>query len=187
MSKAIKTAKAADTMGNDLDFPTSNPMNGVAPVKANSIQTAGPDEPLDTKEQKLLVECENDIQQNQQGFFVVGYRLWQISSQKLHRSTHRRYEDYCAEKFDFSKTHANRLVQAYLCEEHLKTVKAVDVYVPTKESQARVIWGLKPEQQVEVASEVFEMVGDKGATAGDFETAREKLYPKPKPKSPKRE
>ena len=88
---------------------------------------------------------------------------------------------YCSKRWDFSKTHANRLIQAYICEKHLKSVKGVEVCVPTKEAQVRYIADLEPEQQVEVAHEVFEAVGEGEASAGDFGEAREKLYPKTKP------
>ena len=175
-------------LGKRLNSPTSNPMTAVAAVKATSIQTSEKlDDTLTDQERELLVECESDIEQNLQGAFVFGYRLNQISEQKLHRATYKTFEAYCRKRWDFSKSHANRLIQAYLCQKHLNGIKDVEVYVPTKESQVRYIADLKPEQQVEVAKAVYEEVGDKKASAGDFGEAREKLYPKPKPvpKAPK--
>ncbi len=182
MNKEHEAAKAATKKRDGLNPSTTNTNDAVDPVKAPSNQTPEVDEskPLNKDQKKLLTECVDDIIANQREFFVVGYRLWQIRSQKLHRETHKSYEAFCDEKFDFSKSHANRLIDAYHCEKQLKAVKDVEVYVPTKESQVRWIADLDEEEQVEVAELVAEMVGEKHATAEDFKTAREKLYPKPK-------
>jgi hypothetical protein len=175
--------KISKTKGKGLNSPASNTNLVVASVKATSVQTVHPDEALNAKEEKLLAECESDIQENLQGAFVVGHRLAQIRDDRLYRSTHLTFAGYCDEKWDFRKTHANRLIQAHNCEKHLKSIKDVEVYVPTKESQVRFMADLKPEEQVEVAHVVFEEVGDGRATAEDFEKARESLFPKPIPKA----
>jgi hypothetical protein len=175
--------KISKTKGKSLNSPASNTNLIVAPAKATSIQTADQDKALDAKEQKLLAECESDIQENLQGAFVVGHRLAQIRDDKLYRATHSTFAGYCDDKWDFSKTHANRLIQAYDCEKRLKSVKDVEVYVPNKESQVRCIADLKPEQQVEVAHVVFEQVGSGRATAEHFEKARNELFPRSVPKA----
>lgn len=181
MKKTDKAAKAATQKGERLNPSTSSIHIVAAPVKAISDQTTDQDETLNAKEQKLLAECETDINKNMQGAFVLGWRLEQIKEQKLYRTNYSTFANYCSKRWDFSKTHANRLIQAYLCENHLKSVKDVEVYVPTKEAQVRHIADLEPEQQVVVAHAVFEAVGDGSASAGDFGEAREKLFPKPKP------
>lgn len=181
MKKTDKAAKAVTTKGERLNSPTSSTHIIAAPVKAISDQTANQDETLNAKEQKLLAECETDINKNMQGAFVLGWRFEQIKEQKLYRTNYSTFANYCSKRWDFSKTHANRLIQAYLCENHLKSIKDVEVYVPTKEAQVRHIADLGPEQQVEVAHAVFEAVGDGSASAGDFGEAREMLFPKPKP------
>ena len=130
MSKQVKKAEA-------LDSAASKPIE-VVPAKAKRIQNNGTsvqDESLSTKEQKLLNECKADINDKLQGVFVVGYRLWQIREGRLYRTAENRtFAAYCAENFDFSSTHANRLIKAHLCVNHLKDVGDVDVYVPAKES-----------------------------------------------------
>jgi hypothetical protein len=171
--------KTSNTKGKALNSPASNTDKAVEQANTPS-QRAVQDNLLNAKEQVLLAECEADIDQNIQGTFVLGYRLEQIRDQKLYRATHTTFAAYCSKRWDFSKTHANRLIQAHLCEKHLKSVKYVDVYVPTKESQVRYICDLELEQQVKVAHEVFAAIGDHDACAGDFADAREKLYPKPK-------
>jgi len=175
-----KAVKSATKKGASLTPSTSSTQIVAAPVKAKSNQTlaAGDNKSLNEKEQELFAECESDIEQNLQGAFVFGYRLEQIRDNRLHRATHTSFAAYCSKRWDFSKSHANRLIQAYLCQKHLKSIKDVDVYVPTKEAQVRFIADLKPEQQVEVAKAVYEAVGDKDASAGDFGDCRQKLFPK---------
>ena len=51
------------------------------------------------------------------------------------------------------------------------------VCVPSHESQIRCIAGLPTEDQVKVAKEVYETVGEKGASADDFLAAKKKLFP----------
>jgi hypothetical protein len=167
MSKKIRRA-------GTLDSETSNK---VAKVEANIIQKTSDE--LNEEQQKLLAECESDIQKNLRGTFVVGWRLEQIRDERLYRGEgYTTFEAYCKKRWDFSKTHANRNIQAYLCEKHLKELKSPKVYIPTKESQVRFIADLKPEQWVEVATKVKEGVGEGEATAGDFGTARRELFPK---------
>lgn len=162
-----------------LDLGSSGPKCSTA--KATSIQINNEDANLlNNQEQKLRAECETDIQENLRGTFVLGWRLGQIRDQKLYRSTHKTFEAYCRKRWDFSKTHANRHIQAFLCEKHLKSVKDAEVYVPDKESQVRFIADLNQDQWVEVAAKVKEAVGNNDATARDFGAARQELYPKPK-------
>jgi hypothetical protein len=181
MKNNSKAGKPADKKAEPLESAPSNPIKVVAPVKANSVQTADQGEALDAREQDLLAECETDIKENLPGAFVFGWRLEQIRGGRLYRATHKTFAEYCDKRWDFTKTHANRMIQAHTCRKHLQTIKGVEVYVPTKESQVRYIADLEPEQQVKVAHEVYEAVGDGEASAGDFGDARQKLYPKPKP------
>lgn len=182
MNSKDKSAKAANKKAEILDSAASKTHIVVAQAEAPRIQTmADKAKTLDAKEQELLAECEADIEQTQQGAFVFGYRLMQIRDQNLHRAEYKTFEIYCRQRWDFSTTHVNRLIKAYECEKHLKSIKDMPVYVPTRESQVRYFADLAPEQQVEVAHAVYEAVGDKEASAGDFGAAREQLFPKPKP------
>jgi hypothetical protein len=180
--KNNNAAKPADrSMTEPLDSGASNLT--IAPAKASSVQmvkSTVKTGPLDAKDQKLLAECETDISLNLKGWCVVGFRLWQIREHNLYRTPENRsFEAYLAEKWDYSKAHANRLIKAHLCVTHLAEVKDEDVYIPSKESEVRYISNLTPEKQIEVACEVKTIIGNKRATAEDFKTAREKLFPLP--------
>jgi len=155
--------------------------NIVVAVKADSIQqneTQDQYGPLATKEKALLAECKTDIHKNLQGWFVVGYRLWQIREQRLYRDDKKTtFEEFCNREWDFSKAHANRVIQAYQCANHLKSIADVKVCVPSQPSQVRCIAGLSAEDQVKVAKEVYETVGEKDASAADFQAAKNKYFP----------
>lgn len=178
------TAPAAQA-GTTRGKVSSATHTAASPAQNVTKKNKGPDsdEPLSHEDKILLRACESDIQQNLQGFFVLGYRLWQINQKRLYRKTHKTFEAYCAEKWDFSKSHANRLIQAHLCIKHLEASHETKVYCPTNESHVRCIADLNPEQQVEVAAEVLAVIGDKRARAKDFRAAKEKLFPKAKRKT----
>ncbi|MEI8289780.1 MAG: hypothetical protein WCH99_09925 [Verrucomicrobiota bacterium] len=164
----------------DLGPAMVNPAHHAETMKAKAAQTTKTTL-LDAEETQLLQDCEQDISQNMQGWCVLGFRLWQIRDRRLYRTPENRsFENYLAERWDYSKAHANRLIKAHLCVSHLQGVEDVDVYVPTKEAEVRLISNLQPEKQVQVAQEVKAMVGIKRATAEDFSEAREKLFPAPK-------
>src|SRR5215831_8548680 len=177
--KKIDTEVDAGIMGPEV----VNTAKAIVPAKAKSTQIkkqADDNDLLNEQEEALFADCEADIQQNLRGTFILGWRLEQIRDQKLYRQTHKTFEGYCRERWDFSKSHANRHIKAHVCEEYLKSIKDNEVYVPTKESQVRYIADLEPEQQVEVARKVKQAVGSKQASAGDFGVARQELFPKPK-------
>ena len=155
-------------------------MGSATTVKAAGTQGRSNNNSLNDAQEILLAKCEQDIHDNLRATFVLGWRLEQIRDQNLYRASHNTFEAYCKERWDFSKTHANRQIQAYLCEKHLKETGDAKVCIPTKESQVRWIVDLEPDQQVEVAAKVKENVGDGEATTGDFGEARQELYPKAK-------
>ena len=86
MRKHHKAAKTATTKKESLTPSTSAAQPG-ALVKAASSQTtiADQNDALSPTEETLLAECETDIEQNLQGAFVFGYRLFQIREQRLYR------------------------------------------------------------------------------------------------------
>jgi hypothetical protein len=168
----------------EIDSPPSTVVRPAENAAAVVKPSPDSDERLSEEERKLLNECESDIRLNLQAPFVLGFRLWQIKEMRLYHNSHRTFESYSTEMWDFSKSHANRLIQAYLCLENLKTVgRARKIHLPTAESHVRCIVDLKPDEQAEVAAEVLAVVGDRRATGKSFLAAREKLYPKPKRKA----
>jgi hypothetical protein len=149
------------------------------PVQLQKIGNADPNRSLDADEEKLKAECESDIAENLHGFFVVGFCLSLIRDKKLYRNMYKQFEAYCRDRWDFSKAHVNRFILDYNCVKNLESAVGVKVAIPTKESHARCIANLAPDQQVLIAQKVFEKIGGKRATAKDFQAAREEIFPSP--------
>lgn len=59
-----------------------------------------------------LVELEQVVERGLATFVEVGQALMEIRDSRLYRETHGSFEDYCRERWQFSRRHANRLVQA---------------------------------------------------------------------------
>ena len=61
---------------------------------------------------RTLVELEAIIDRGLQTFVAVGEALMEIRTWGLYRETHRSFDAYCRERWGWSKTHANRHIQA---------------------------------------------------------------------------
>ena len=76
-------------------------------------------------------------------FADVGNALLAIRDARLYREQHETFEAYCRERWGFSKTHANRLVESALVMENLTPIGVK----PATESQARPLAKLPPAEQ----------------------------------------
>jgi len=140
--------------------------------------------PLSAKEQKLREECEEQIREGLLTVNLVGWRLHQIKSQKLFRSTHRSFEQYCLDVWGISRVHANRKTEAYRTQELLKLEPKGTVAVPQKETHSRAMAGCTDEEKKKIARKVKENVGDGKPTAQDWADAKAEVAPdKAKPAS----
>lgn len=98
---------------------------------------------LDRSEAGELVECEAVIERGLATFYDVGTALLKIRDERLYRSTHDTFEDYCRGRWQMSRPQAYRLIEAAAIAENLSPIGDK----PTHESQIRPLTGLEPEQQ----------------------------------------
>ncbi len=110
--------------------------------------------PLTQTEIQERNELENTVQQ---AFFVAGQALKTLRDKRLYRETHATFESYIKERFDFKKSAAYYLINAFEVVENLKRPQIVDKnpqmeiqIFPTNESQCRPIAKLAPEKQREI-------------------------------------
>ena len=133
--------------------------------------------PLNPKEKALLAKYEKDIDEELEGFVLVGQRLSQIKAQKLFRGSHRSFHQYCQDRFGFGRSYAKRVIEASKCVENLKSVPIGTVSIPGNESQARPLINLSPKDQVKVAKQTKENIGNREPTTRDFEKAKAQVMP----------
>jgi hypothetical protein len=108
---------------------------------------------LSTTERKDLARLEGTLEAGLKTFFDVGHALAEIRERRLYRATHKTFEDYCREKWGFSRQRGQQLIAA------AEVTTIVDV---RNEAQARVLAGATPSAMRETV-----------ARAGEDTTARE--------------
>lgn len=67
----------------------------------------------------LLKHCEGIIEKGAKHFIEVGRALATIRDERLYKATHKSFERYCQERWDFGRSYACRLIQAADAEEVL--------------------------------------------------------------------
>lgn len=124
-------------------------------------------------------------------FLEVGRALINIRDRRLYRGGYLNFEDYVEKRWQMSVRHAHRMCDAAEIVQNLlpagepppgasNQLLTAEAPLPTKESQARPLKGLEPEQQRQVWHEAVKSVepGDE-VTATDVKQARNRLHPPP--------
>lgn len=126
---------------------------------------------LNEAERRERSECEEIIRQGWDTFLAVGCALTTIRQKHLYRDRYRTFEEYCRQKWGFSKTHANRLIEA-------AAVAAVLTPIGVKlnsESQVRPLVGLAPQRIPEAWKKAQEFAGGGEITAKVVRRAAEEF------------
>jgi hypothetical protein len=116
-------------------------------------------------EKEELKEFEKRIESGLKTFREVGAALLAIRDGRMYRAEHKTFEDYCRERWGFSKSRANQLVSAAEVVGNLTTIVAK----PQTESQARPLAALPPEKQ----PEAWQAATSKAESEGRKVTARD--------------
>ncbi len=126
---------------------------------------------LGAAETKECGECEEIIRQGWDTFLEVGRALTIIRHKRLYRNRFETFEEYCRQKWQFSKTHANRLIEAAAVAAALTPIG-----VKLKsESQARPLVGLAPQKIPTAWKKAVELNGDGEITAKVVKRATEEF------------
>jgi len=107
-------------------------------------------EALTGPEQRKLNDLETVIELGLQTFVEVGAALSIIREQRLYRESHGTFEDYCRERWGWTRQRAAQLIDAS------DTVAALSTIVdtpPTNEGQARELVSVPQEERAEVWTE----------------------------------
>ncbi|MGK7897256.1 MAG: hypothetical protein AB4372_27470 [Xenococcus sp. (in: cyanobacteria)] len=101
---------------------------------------------LTLKQQNAREQLEKQIEQS---FYLAGKALQQLRDERLYRSTHSTFEDYCLERFGFHRRHSYNLIGAALVVDNLSVIECAQFVhiLPTRESQCRPLTPLEPTLQ----------------------------------------
>lgn len=118
----------------------------------NEIEDLNEEEFADRQQLEMKIE---------QAFYEAGKALAQLRDRRLYRSTHKKFEDYCRDRFRFSRDKADLMIKAVEVVDNLKNDDNCRHFLPTAESQVRDIADLTPIRQCQVYAAAIEEVGSK--------------------------
>jgi hypothetical protein len=69
-------------------------------------------EPITLDESRRLIELEKTVEVGRQTFIAVGTALAEIRDTRLYKADFATFDDYCDNRWGFSRAHAHRLIEA---------------------------------------------------------------------------
>lgn len=108
-----------------------------------------------------LEQCETIIENGLRTFVDVGGALLKIRDERLYRQEYGTFQEYCQNKWNMSRIHAHRMIEAANIANNLLPIGNI---LPSNEAQARPLTKLDPEEQREVWAEVIKTAPPSGIT-----------------------
>ena len=93
----------------------------------------------------------------ERAFVEAGAALRQLRDKRLYRSTHKNFEEYCRDRFNYQRFHSYQLIDAAGVVDNLSANGGQ--IMPTSERQVRPLTKLKPDEQCEVWKQAVEESG----------------------------
>ena len=164
------------------DNPTKQPpSNGSAATLVEVEQALTPDEERERHRLEQKVE---------RAFYEAGAALRDLRERRLYRSTHKTFEEYCLERFGFSRRHPYRLIDAAsvvdnLCPNWTQNQREENLcasgiqITPTSEGQVRHLTKLQPEEQRLCWQQAVDLADGKVPTGRIVKGVVERLKEKP--------
>jgi len=135
-------------------------------------------EALTVIERNNLVELEATIQKNLTAFYEVGFALMQIRDNRLYREIYGTFEEYCKEKWNFTRSYAYRLIASSEVADNLSPVGDI----PESERVVRPLTRIKdPDQQREVYQRAVETAPEGKVTARHIEETVKEVIERKEP------
>ncbi|RCJ18630.1 hypothetical protein A6770_32810 [Nostoc minutum NIES-26] len=143
---ALKLSK--DTQQQD------NPARATIEVMAVEVP-----EELSESEQRDRLHLERKVEH---AFYEAGKALRELRDRRLYRSTHKTFEEYCRDRFGYSRRQPYLLMDAAVVFDNLKSkCDPLDHILPTNERQVRPLIKLEPSQQQKVWQQAVQKAGGK--------------------------
>ncbi len=121
-----------------------------------------PIDPLTIEEESDRFSLERKVER---AFYEAGKALRALRDRRLYRSTHVTFEEYCRDRFDFTRRRPYQLIEAAQIYDNLidKCEQIVEI-LPTKEGQVRPLSELDSSQQPLAWEAAVEQAGGKVPT-----------------------
>jgi hypothetical protein len=120
-------------------------------------------QPLTKEERAALTEHESIIENGLPTIFAIGNALREIQNGKLYREKHKKFADYCRERWGFGRAYGYRAIQAAKVVNAIEKVSpAGDKFLPTSEAHVRPLTTLPPADWADAWQRVVARAKDKG-------------------------
>ena len=138
--------------------------------KSTGEVTVLPIAPLTTQEEGDRLHLERKVER---AFYEAGMALMQLRDRRLYRTTHATFEEYCRDRFGYTRRRPYQMIEAALIYDNLieKCAKILHI-LPTKEGQIQPLSQLEREEQPEAWISAVEEAGGKvppGRIVKEFE------------------
>lgn len=142
---------------------------------------------LSKQEQTRKSELVSVVKRGMATFVEVGRALQEIRDEKLYRDSHKTFEKFCGEEFEISRPRAYQLIEAAVVVDDLSKKLDKNAPIPERDSQARELASVPPEQQVEVWQEAVQDAEGEQPTVAQVRAAVERIASPPDPPKAKEE
>lgn len=120
-------------------------------AKVEVVEELSPEEEADRQCLELKVE---------RAFYEAGCSLRELRDRRLYRSSHKNFEEYCRDRFGFSRQNADYFIAgAGVVDNLLCLTKNLCQTLPTKFEQVRHLTSLNPDEQSQVWQEAVVAAG----------------------------
>ncbi|AUB44284.1 Site-specific DNA-cytosine methylase (plasmid) [Nostoc flagelliforme CCNUN1] len=151
-NKATSAASSDDTLPDNQDLE-ENPATATITVSAVEVPELTEEEQCDRLHLERKVE---------RAFFEAGKALTELRDRRLYRSTHKTFEEYCRERFGFSRRQPYHLIEAAVIFDNLVEKCERNVHIlPTNEWQIRPLSKLDADIQPEAWEQAVESANGK--------------------------
>lgn len=136
-------------------------------------------EALTVPELSRRAELETTIERGLQTFVDVGLALMEIRDARLYRADYGTFEEYCRERWGWTRRHTNRLIASAEVVDNLGPIGPI---LPSTESQARPLAALPPDLQRDVWREALDTAPNGKVTAAHVQGVVDRMtQPEPRP------
>ena len=125
-----------------------------------------------------LSHLEQAIAVGLKAFEEAGAAFAEIRELRLYKASHESFELYCRDRWNLSRVHVNRLIDAAAVIQSLRSTVPIGTALPINEAQARPLIPLAPSQQVEAMTAATALAPS--PTAGHIARAATAVRAKPR-------
>ena len=136
---------------------------------------------LTDEEQSDRLHLERKVER---AFYEAGRALKELRNRRLYRSTHKTFDEYCRDRFDYSRRKMDYLIAGSQVVDNLEMRTNGSQILPTSERQVRPLTKLEPSQQREVWAEAVKTAGGKIPSGRIVKDIVQRIKEKVKPPNP---